>query len=203
MKNTVIFAGCAIVISGLSTFALAHGGATGIVKERMESMETMGEVVKSLAAMMRGETSYDPATVREGAAVIRSHSGDALTGLFPEGSLQKKSEAKPEIWTDWQTFSALAGQLGVFADGLEAAAGNGLMADGGGHMMQDGQSGMMGGSMMGGGMMGGSGGMMGGGMMGGGMMDAAQLAKMPADGVFNMVTQTCSACHTKFRVEEN
>ncbi|WP_368074470.1 hypothetical protein [Celeribacter baekdonensis] len=30
------------------------------------------------------------------------------------------------------------------------------------------------------------------------MMD---YASMPADGAFNMVTQTCSACHAKFRYE--
>jgi cytochrome c556 len=41
-------------------------------------------------------------------------------------------------------------------------------------------------------------------MMGrGGSVDAAALAAMPADGVFNMVAQSCSACHTKFRLEKN
>lgn len=34
------------------------------------------------------------------------------------------------------------------------------------------------------------------------MMTAEQLAAMPADGVFNMVAQTCSSCHTKFRLEK-
>ncbi len=44
--------------------------------------------------------------------------------------------------------------------------------------------------------------MMGGGaMMDGGMMTAEQIASMPADGAFTMVTQVCSACHTKFRTE--
>ncbi len=28
------------------------------------------------------------------------------------------------------------------------------------------------------------------------------IAQMPADGLFNMVAQTCSACHSKFRVEK-
>ncbi len=70
-----------------------------------------------------------------------------------------------------------------------------------------GQSGMMGqDTMMGGNSMMSQGGMMGsGGMMGnaGHMADPEMLAQMPADGLFNMVAQTCSACHSKFRVEKN
>ena len=78
------------------------------------------------------------------------------------------------------------------------------------------------GEMPGGGMMGAGQGMMGTGqtMMGGnqpmmgagqGMMGAAptqmmtteMLAKMPVNAGFMAVTQTCSACHQKFRAEEN
>jgi hypothetical protein len=56
--------------------------------------------------------------------------------------------------------------------------------------------------MMGNGAMMGNSAMMGGGaMMDGGMMTAEQIASMPADGAFTMVTQVCSACHTKFRTE--
>ena len=60
--------------------------------------------------------------MREGAAVIQSHSGEALTKLFPEHSIEGPSEAKPEIWTDWEEFSELAKQLDVFAAGLAEQA---------------------------------------------------------------------------------
>ncbi len=202
MKKHTLFAGCGLAISALSTLAFAHGGAEGIVKERMDAMMAMSKAVKALSAMMSGEAEYDADAVKKGAATIRTHAGEALTKLFPEHSGGKHSEAKPEVWSDWETFSAYAKQLAVFADGLEAAADNGLMHGDGGSMM-GGQSGMMGGEN---GMMGGIAGMMhGGGMMGSaeGMMDADQLAQMPADGVFNMVAQTCTACHTKFRAEKH
>ncbi|MDA5095887.1 cytochrome c, partial [Aliiroseovarius sp. KMU-50] len=56
-------------------------------------------------------------------------------------------------------------------------------------------------AMMGGGSaMMGAGTMMGSGMMGNGMT-AEHIAEMPADGAFVMLTQVCSACHTKFRAE--
>ncbi|WP_193175433.1 c-type cytochrome [Oricola nitratireducens] len=189
--------------------AYAHGGATGIVKERMEAMESMGDVVKKLSAVMRGETEYDAAAVKAGAETIRKHAGKAITELFPEGSAGGPSEAKPDIWSNWDEFSALAGQLETLAGGLEAAAGNGLMhggrGPGAGNMMGQG-NGMMGSGsgMMRGGMMGSGSPMAGGGLMGGaGIPDADALAAMPADGVFAMTVQTCSACHTKFRAEEN
>ncbi len=184
---------------------LAHGGAKGIVKERMDAMLGMGKIVKSLSAMMRGDKEYDAKLIKEGAAVIKSHAGEAMTKQFPEGGKTKHTEARSEIWTNWKEFKDLATQLEVLAGALEKAADNGLMKD-----VQHG-SGMMGGkdSMMGKGspMMGGSksGAMMGGQAMmgqGGQMPNAEMLASMPADGVFNMMAQTCSSCHTKFRIEK-
>lgn len=198
MKIRTIIGAGAIGLASVAA-AYAHGGATGIVKERMEAMESMGDAVKKLAAMMRGETEYDAATIRAEAETIRQHAGQAITSLFPEGSDGGPSEAKPGIWSNWDEFTALAMQLETFAEGLEAAAGNGLMHGGdgpaAGNMMGQ-QNGMMG---SGSGMMGAGSGMMG----GAGMPDADALAAMPADGVFAMMAQTCSACHTKFRIEEN
>ena len=75
------------------------------------------------------------------------------------------------------------------------AADNGLHGDG--HMM-GGQSGMMGSNMMGD-----SSGMMGGGMMMGDGVSAEHIGQMPADGAFMMVTQTCSACHDRYRLDDD
>lgn len=191
----------AILIAGAMTIAtgglaFAHGGATGIVKERMDAMTDMKNAVKTLTAIMRGETAYDAGTVKKEAAVIRSHAGEAMTKLFPADGDNTNSEAKPEVWSNWDSFTALAERLKTLATGLEAAAENGLMSEGApgeGHGMSDmmgtGMSGMMGGNSM----------------MGGetGMPDANMLASMPADGVFTMMTDTCSACHTKYRQEKD
>ncbi len=185
-----------LVVASQSVFA--HGGATGVVKERMDGMGVMKEAMKVLTPMMRGQVEYDAAVVRERSEDISRHAGGALTRLFPKGSLDAPSEAKSEIWQDWEAFSALADQLRVMADGLAEASENGLMMAG----EMPAVSGMMGGHD--GTMMGDQGGsMMGGGTMGtgasGGMMD---LSQMPADGVFTMMGQVCSACHTRFRIEK-
>lgn len=55
--------------------ALAHGGASGVVKERMEAM---GDAMKELSAIMRGQRDYDAESVRALASTIESHGGDAL-----------------------------------------------------------------------------------------------------------------------------
>ncbi len=44
----------------------------------------------------------------------------------PEGSLEGVTYARPEIWSDWQDFAALAEELKTYADALAVAAPNGL-----------------------------------------------------------------------------
>lgn len=205
MKKSKLFAG-AVASATLSltvVAALAHGGATGMVKERMDSMKAMGEAVKATSAMFKGETTYDADAVNAAAKTIKAHSGEALTKLFPKGSGHEPSEALPKIWTDWEQFEQLAKRLEILSDGLVLASSNapGQAGSGAGTNMMGSNNMMMGG----GNMMMGSGNMMGSGSMmtGGGMTPSPEmLASMPAEGVFNMVAQTCSSCHTKFRLEK-
>lgn len=200
MKAKTLFVAGALSITAIAA-ALAHGGATGIVKERMDAMGAMSDVMKALTPMMRGEIEYDADAVRKGAAQIGDHAGATMTKLFPEGSGGEPSEARDEIWERWDEFQEVAERLELLASGLEQAAGNGLMMSAG---SDSATSSMMGTDKSGTAMMGGNG-MMGSGMMMGAgdpMPPAEALAAMPADGVFNMVAQTCSSCHTKFRLEK-
>jgi cytochrome c556 len=186
----------AVVASITAGVALAHSGATGIVKERMDGMAAMQKAVKAVTPIMRGQADYDAEEVRTFAAALEMHSGEAMTKLFPEGSSGMPSVAKDEVWSDWEGFEILAMDLEVLAKALAEAADNGLAAQ---------VAGASSGSMMGTGtMMGGNsamGGMMG--QSGENMMDAEVLASMPADMLFTRISQTCSACHTKYRAESN
>ncbi len=196
--KTLIIAG---IVTSVGVAALAHSGATGVVKERMDGMMAMGKAIKDITPMMRGKAGYDPEAVRAFSKEVRKHSGTAMTRLFPEGSGGEPSESKETIWTDWEGFEELAEQLHVLSEGLSEAADNGLKmasADGGATIdsgaMMGGQTLMGGESMMGGQTMMGAGLMM-------NDMGIEELAEMPADGVFMMVSQTCAACHTKYREE--
>jgi len=170
----------AAVIAASAITAAAHGGATGVVKERMEAMTAISKAMKSLSTLMRGEVPFDAESVKSSAGIIKSHSDEALTKLFPEGSLHKPSEAREEIWTNWDEFKALSAQLGLVSQGLQAAAENGLISSN--TSSSDGQSSTSESSKF---------------------PDISQLAQMPADGVFKLLAKTCSSCHSKFRIKKN
>lgn len=190
----------AVAISAVGLAALAHSGATGVMKERMDAMGEMGDAMKRLTPMMRGQTAYNPDVVRNAADTMIGHAGTQMTELFPEGSNGTPSEALDAIWEDWEEFAALAEALRTSAEGMKLAANNGLAGPGdmpGGGMMGTGQT-MMGGGQ---GMMGTGQGMMR--SAPGQMMTTEMLAEMPVNAGFMAVTQTCSACHQKFRAEDN
>ena len=116
----------ALAASAVAAVALAHNGATGVVLERMKGMTALKDTVAELAPMMQGTVAYDTFLVSEGASVIAGHAGETMLSLFPEGSLEGVTYAKPDIWSDWQDFAALAENLKTYADALSVAAPNGL-----------------------------------------------------------------------------
>lgn len=87
----------AVAVTSAGWAALAHSGATGVVKERMDAMDEMGEAMKRLTPMMRGQAEYDPEVVRDAADTMIGHAGAQMTELFPEGSNGQPSEALDAI----------------------------------------------------------------------------------------------------------
>ena len=133
----------ATVSAGMA--ALAHSGATGVVKERMDAMGETGDAMKRLAPVMRGQAAHDPDVVREAADTMIGHVGPQVTELIPEGSNGIPSEALDAIWEDRDEFAALAEALRTGAEGIKLAADNGLSGSGdmpGGGMMVTGQGAM-------------------------------------------------------------
>ncbi|MCA0270467.1 MAG: cytochrome c [Proteobacteria bacterium] len=116
----------ALAASAVAAVALAHNGAMGVVLERMNGMTAMRDTVAVLAPMMQGAVPYDAFAVSEGAGVIAGHAGETMLSLFPEGSLEGVTHARPEIWSDWQDFADLAKELKTYADAFAEAAPNGL-----------------------------------------------------------------------------
>jgi cytochrome c556 len=120
---TLLAVTCLAMIGAMGTLE-AHRGATGIVKQRMMAMKSMGEGMKALAAMVKGRAPYDPAKTAGIAAALRDHARK-IPEQFPKGSIQGPSEALPGIWKDWKTFKGQADQLAVAADELSKVAADG------------------------------------------------------------------------------
>ena len=219
MLNKSLLATLIVTTSIVSSpLLLAHGEATGIVKERMDLMDDMKAEMKKLSSIFKGQQDYNADLIRQAASVINRHSGEAITRLFPEDSLQH-SEAKPILWQEWSRFQALAKRQGRLSQALYNAADNDtstMDAPTSGGMM--GNQGMMGQSnnmMSGRGMMSGQGMMSDENMMGGMMagssadhmlnspMDTVEhYSQMPSEMVFRMLADNCSSCHKSYRKKD-
>lgn len=108
----------------MGTLAVAHQGATGVVKERMDQMGGVAKAMKALGAMFKGEQPYDAEAARALSSTIAASSGSELSVLFPKHSMDPPTEARHEIWTDWDKFSSLADEMQASALALAKGAAN-------------------------------------------------------------------------------
>ncbi len=111
----------AILAVGLAatTSTMAHKGAKGIVKERMDLMQDIRKHMKVIGQMIRGKTDFDAPTAKKSAKVIGGHASH-MPMMFPKGSIKGPSEAVPAIWQDWPEFKRLAEDLLSAAGQMES-----------------------------------------------------------------------------------
>ena len=111
MKRTVV-----LLLAGF--LLAAHGGATGIVKQRMDAMVDIGRAMKTIRDAIRRS---EPDAVRDAAARVARHAAE-IPKLFPDGSFHSPSEALPAISADRAAFDALAAKLALAAYELASDA---------------------------------------------------------------------------------
>jgi cytochrome c556 len=97
-----------IMATFLCATTFAHDGAEGVVAERMDAMSAIGSANKTLAGISRGRMEFSAEAVNEAAASIAEHAGQSFVDLFPEGSTGGVSDAKAEIWQNWDDFTELS-----------------------------------------------------------------------------------------------
>jgi cytochrome c556 len=99
---------CAAMLAMSCLAAVAHDHATGIVKERMEMMESMAKRMKAIRE--RIDRKRDLAAIKSDAEAIASQAPH-LIHLFPAGSVQRPTDAKGTIWQNWPDFERKASEL--------------------------------------------------------------------------------------------
>jgi cytochrome c556 len=115
MKKLII-----ILAAGAAFFsaALAHEGhehATGVVRERIITMTSMGERLLAMSRLLRSNKNLER-TADEARAI---HDLAAkISSQFPAGSTQAPTAAKPAVWQDWSDFAAKAKNLEAEAEKL-------------------------------------------------------------------------------------
>ena len=117
------FLGTFVLVAGVAICgaSLAHDGATGIVKKRMDAMSDIGDQMKTIASMLKGEKQFDAGSLAASATTIADHARK-IPHLFPEGSLKKPSEALPAVWLRWEDFAKLGSTMQSSAASLAEAA---------------------------------------------------------------------------------
>jgi cytochrome c556 len=109
-----------LVCLACTTLALAHEGATGVVKERMDLMKRQQKDMKLIGDMAKGKAPLDAAKAAEAARDI-SVTAKRIHELFPEGSAGGHSDALETIWKEWDRFAANANDLGNVASELASS----------------------------------------------------------------------------------
>ena len=123
------FVTAVLLAAGVGGVAFAHQGATGIVKERMETMSAMKDAMAVVGRMLKGETAFDAAEAGRAADVIAGHADD-MKAQFPDTqeSRQKASEATPLVWQEPERFNRLADELAAAAATLSQVSAGGEKA---------------------------------------------------------------------------
>lgn len=109
----------------LLVFAAVVLGATAVsaqnvtvIKERQDHLKKMGDAVKPVGAMFKGEADFDLAKVQEALKVIQANA-PLLPPLFPDDSKAGgDTEALPKIWENKADFE---GRFQKLADSAKAA----------------------------------------------------------------------------------
>lgn len=97
-KNALLLA-AALALGSLALAQTHEKKMTGPAKERHEAMEQVNDAMKVLGGMAKGQRKFDPAVVKAEASTIQERLEKAAT-LFPPGSDEGETKARPEIWSD-------------------------------------------------------------------------------------------------------
>lgn len=110
MKKSVKFGikiGICSLLLVFSTLTVAEDvDVDAIIKYRHGVMEAQGGHMAAMAMIVRGKVDYSDQLIIH-AKALDSIIGDT-TKLFPEGSDFGETEAKEEIWQDWDKFEKAA-----------------------------------------------------------------------------------------------
>lgn len=108
--------------------ALAHEGATGIVRDRMAMMQNMDLQLRAIQAMLSGWAQFDLAALGKHVASLHE-SCHQSEGLFPAGSEDRRSRATPAVWDNPKAFREEFRKLHAASEALVEIAADGDRID--------------------------------------------------------------------------
>lgn len=154
------------------------------VVARQLDMKSMAEAAKLIDGMFKDSTAYDSGVFKAAAESIYKRSGNVLVAHFEGNPVIAGSAASSTIMTESAKFAALANDLRIYANSLSIAAErhpDELTPD---MRMKAGD-------------------VKGLGPFGKKVDPATEILTMSAEHAFHMMLQTCTSCHTRFRMKAN
>ena len=100
-----------VIATTASSIAFAHSGVKDQnVKERMLLMKAMAENTKLIGQMLKKQTPFELNEVKRALEQLSSLSLQTPT-VFEVNATDPKSEAKPNIWDEFNEFTKLSNEL--------------------------------------------------------------------------------------------
>jgi cytochrome c556 len=96
---------------------MAHEGAHGIIAERMMAMNNMAREMKVIGNMLVGNVPFDAKSARQHANLLHENC-HRVENLFPPGSIDDTSHARPDVWQKPELFHQEMQQLHKATEGL-------------------------------------------------------------------------------------
>ena len=122
----------ALGVSMIAGLAIAEGTATDpLVIAQKDLMKTFGGAAKTLGGMAGGNVAFDAAAASAAKAALVDGAAK-IAVVFEKAGSDPASEAKPEIWTNWEDFMAKSKAMGDAATALDATTLAGVQAGMGG-----------------------------------------------------------------------
>ena len=114
-----------LLVAGLvlaAGVAFAKDGATDPnVIARQDLMKTIGGATKALGDMAGGKAAYDAAAAEAAKTTLMTAAAD-IGAKFTPTSTDPVTEAKPEVWTNWEGFLVKAKALEDAATAMDTSS---------------------------------------------------------------------------------
>jgi cytochrome c556 len=121
MRKGKLFAGIGLaLVFAFGAVSISSAAPMSVAEKRSAFMKGIGGHMKALGAVAKGEAKADAGTVVH--AMSLQTLALAVQQMFPEGSGGGTTRAKPEIWQEWDKFSAAADAMIDATPALVAAA---------------------------------------------------------------------------------
>jgi cytochrome c556 len=117
MKKSLI----AVLVLLAGTAVAKEGVQDPTVKARMALMSTIGMNTKVLGDMATDRTAFDATAAAAAKEALMAASADIAAKFEPQAT-DPVSEAKPEIWTNWDDYVAKANALNAAATAIDASS---------------------------------------------------------------------------------